>query len=175
MKKNLLIGGVLAIGLLLTGCNSKVKDAKAVEITSGVVTQDIRIGEKLKDIEIKDQFDKKHKILPTTKKIIIVCKKSTGHLVKEYLNKKPLDYLAKRNIQFIADVSKMPSFIYKMVALPDLQEHKYPIMVILDEKIGAKYKNEQYQEMVMVVHIDNLTVKNVKFIANEKDLIKEID
>ena len=175
MKRNLLITGILALSLFFIGCESKVPNAKAIEISSGVVTLAIKIGEKLKDSEFKDQFNKTHKILPTTKKVIIVCKKSTGHLVKEYLNKKPVDYLTKRNIQFIADVSKMPSFIYKMVALPDLQKHKYPILVIIDEEVGKIYKNEKNQEMVMILHIDNLVVKKVKFIANEADLIKEID
>ena len=175
MKKNFIITGILSSMLLLSGCSGKndLKDVKAITIDKGEVSKEIKIGSAMKIFTLKDQFDKKHKLLPSTKKLIFVATKATGHLVKGYLNKKPIDYLQKRDTLFVADVSKMPSIIYKMFALPDLQKHKYPILIIEDEKIGKEYKSKNNSDKVMIVTLDNLIVKSVEYITNKTDLINQ--
>ena len=177
MKKNLIIAGILSSMLIFSGCSGKndLKDVKAITIDKGMISKEIKIGSAMKIFTLKDQFDKKHKLSLTTKKLIFVATKATGHLTKGYLNKKPLDYLTKRDILFVADVSKMPSIIYKMFALPDLQKHKYPILIIEDEEIGKAYKSQKNFDKVMIVTLDNLVAKSVQYVTNEADLKKAID
>jgi len=110
-----------------------------------------------------------------TKKVIFVFTKATGHLVKSYLKQQEDTYLQNRNIDFIADVSGMPSIIYKMFALPDFKKSNYKVLLIQDEKKSALFRNDKQLDAVMIITLDNKIVKDVKFITNEKDLIKSID
>jgi len=102
----------------------------------------------------------------------LVFQKATGHLVKEYFNKKPIDFLEKRDTVFVADVSGMPSIIYSMFAKSDLQKHKYPIWLIFDDNESAKFKNAQNEDKIEIVYLDNLKVTDIKLITTEDELKK---
>jgi hypothetical protein len=69
----------------------------------------------------------------------------------------------------------MPSIIAKMFAIPDMQESKYPILLIKEEDNALRFRNEEQKDTVMIITLDNKIVKNVKFITNEIDLKKAID
>ncbi len=162
--------------LVFSGCGDKeVIDTKSVAISSGTVAKKIVIGAKMEAFTLNDQFEKPHTLDEKTKKIIFVFTKATGHMVKGYLNTKPVDYLQKRDIAFVADVSPMPSIIRNMFAIPDLQEHEYPVWLILDEAVAAGYKPEKESEKVMIITLDNLNVSGVKFVATEADIKAAID
>ena len=167
---------LLSISLLMVGCGSKeLEDKKEISINSGSVSSGIIIGKKLAHFELKDQFDKVHNLTNETKKIIFVFTKATGHIMKLYMGDKQPDYLTSRNITFIADISGMPSIIAKMFAIPDMQESKYPILLIKEEDNALRFRNEEQKDTVMIITLDNKIVKSVKFITNEIDLKKAID
>ena len=175
MKKRFLVGLVLGASLLFAGCSSKLEDKEQVTITNGKVSEGITVGQKLKDYTFTDQFDKAHSLSNDTKKVIFVFTKPTGHLVKTYLLKQDKDYLKQRGIDFIADVSGMPSIIFSMFALPDFKKSNYTVLLIKDKAKSETFRDEKHKDSVMILTLDNKTVKDVKFITNEKDLIKAID
>ena len=175
MKLNILSATALAVTLTLTGCGSKeVVPHEKVTIEKGQIAPSITVGSNI-ELALNDQFDKAHKIEESTKKVIFVFTKATGHLVKEFFNTKSEDFMQKRGIQFVADVSPMPSLILEYAALPDLKKHKYPIMLIRDEKISPEFKNEANKEAIMIVNLDKLKVTNVKFVSNINDFQSEIE
>lgn len=175
MKFNILSATALAMTLTLTGCGSKeVAPHEKVTIEKGQIAPSISVGSNL-NLELNDQFDKAHKIEENTKKVIFVFTKATGHLVKQFFNTQNEDFMQKRDIQLIADVSPMPSLILEYAALPDLKKNKYPIMLIRDEKIAPNFKNEANSEAIMIVNLDKLKVTNVKFVSNINDFQSEIE
>jgi hypothetical protein len=175
MKKIWLTLG-LAAALLFAGCSNRVEEKPAEQVTTGKVAPAIEIGKPFESGLLKDQFGHEGGVTPDTEKVILVFGKATGHLVKEYLNKKPADYLAKEHVVFIADVSGMPSMILKYVALPDLQKHHYPIYLITDEKAAEKFKPAGHTDQIMVVDLDDGgKVEAVVFVTTEKDLEAAID
>lgn len=167
MKKisKLILAGVMSV-LFLTGCDSKG------ELKS---SSQIAVGKKLDNITLKDQFDKPHTLTNDTKKVIFVFQKDTGHLVKGYLNTKPADYMDKRAIRFIADVSPMPAVIRDYVAMPDLRKYAYPVMLITDKEFARRFKNKTNEAVITVVTLDNLTIADVKRVSTEAELQKAID
>ncbi len=175
MKNNILVIMLLTISILFVGCSSKLEEKEQVTITSGKVSDGVIVGKKLQDYTFSDQFDKSHSLTNKTKKVIFVFTKSTGHLVKAYLKKQDDQYLQKRNIDFIADVSGMPSIIYKMFALPDFKKSNYKVLLIQDEKKSAVFRDDKHKDSVMIISLDNKVVKNVKFITTQKDLINSIN
>ena len=175
MKKNILTATVLAAMLTLSGCgNKEVTPHEKVTVEKGEIAPGIVIGKELK-VELNDQFDKPHTIKEDTKKVIFVFTKATGHLVKAYFNTKPVDFMEKNHIQFVADVSPMPKVILEYIALKDLKKHKYPIMLIRDEKIAPNYKNDANSEAIMIVNLNKQKVTGVKFVSNIEDFKSEIE
>jgi len=175
MKLNILSVTALTLALTLSGCGSKeVVDHEKVTIEKGQIAPGLTVGSNI-ELVLKDQFDNEHKIKESTKKVIFVFTKATGHLVKEFFNTKSEDFMQKRDIQFVADVSLMPSLILEYAALPDLKKHKYPIMLIRDENIASKFKNEANSEAIMIVNLDKLKITNVKFVSNINDFQSEIE
>ncbi len=175
MKLNILSAGAIALILTLSGCgNKEVAPHEKVTIEKGQIAPGLTVGSNI-ELSLNDQFDKAHKIEESTKKVIFVFTKATGHLVKQFFNTQSEDFMQKRDIQFVADVSPMPSLILEYAALPDLKKHKYPIMLIRDEKIAPNFKNEANSEAIMIVNLDKLKVSNVKFVSNINDFQNEIE
>ena len=169
--KNILM--ILLVSLFsLSGCGNKSSENLESIMTTTELTNELKVGNTIKAINVNDQFDKPQKLTNYTKKIIFVFTKNSGHQVRELLNKKPNDYLSKSNITFIADIHKMPSIIANMIAIPDLQKHKYSIMLIRDDKLSLPYLNETYKEYITIVSLDNLKVTDITLISDAKELDK---
>jgi hypothetical protein len=162
---------VAMIGLLFTGCSSK----ENTNIVTKAKFADVKVGNKLADFTIDDQFDKKHSLTNKTKKIIFAFSKPMGHIVKMYMSDKEKNYLQKRDILFIADVSGMPKIIYNMFALSDMKEANYPMLIILKKENALRFRNEDKKDYIMILTLDNKTITNIKYVNNAKDLKKEID
>lgn len=174
ISQKILMSTLLIIGIVTNGCSNKVEKKPKTEVLNGKVSQNIEIGKQLADFSFKNQFDKEVSLKSTTKKIIFVFTKPTGHLVKQYLSSKAKGFLEKRDIIFIADVSGMPSIIFKMFALPDFQKSSYSVLLIKDKEKSKRFRNEAHKDEVMIISLDNKKVKSVKFISTEKDLKEEI-
>lgn len=177
MKQTFLALTVAGAMLIFSGCskNETLINKEPVSVSSGAIAPNITIGEVLQADSFADQNDIKHEISDATKKIIFAFKKDMGHIVKELLASKPNDYLSSKASYFVADVSKMPSLIFKFAALPDLKESPYPVLLITDESEAAGFMNEKEHERIMVVTLDKRVVTKVTFVATAEDLVKEIE
>ena len=171
-----IFAAMTAVVLFFGGCSSQQKsDSSPITFDKGRVAAEIVIGKELKQFTLNDQFDHPHTLGKDTKKVIFVFTKAMGHMVKGYLNNKPLSYLKDRNTLFVADVSPMPSIIRKVFAIPDLQEHKYPVLLILDENFSQSYQNAEHKEKIMIVTLDHFKVEKVEFVATEDDFKKAMN
>ncbi len=122
----------------------------------------IEIGENFQSIKLKDQFDKIHQINKDTKNIIFTFKKSTGCQVKEFFSTLEKKFLSKRNALFVMDISKVPS-ILKFIVLSDLKKYKYPIVLLEDEKLNKNYITSENIDKIMLIKLDNLEIKDIKY------------
>ncbi len=177
MKQSILVLALAAVITLFSGCSKSDETPVSTEVVvveSGVIAPNITIGEPMKHTIFTDQFDKEHNVADANK-VIFAFKKDMGHIVTDLLKSQPDDYLSSKNIFFVADMSKMPSLIYKMAVLPDLEDLKYPILTILDEEKGAGYINANEGNRIMVVNLDKGKVTQVTFLATTEDLVKEIE
>ena len=133
----------------------------------------MQVGSEFENFKIKNQFDKEYSITPKTKKVIFVFSKANGHIVKDYLSSKEPDFLEKKDTLFVADVSAMPSFIAWFV-LPGLKDNKYSIIVLKDDDISKKYKNETNQDKITVVYLDNKKITDVKYFSSKEELENDL-
>lgn len=173
MKKTVL--ALLALGVLIFGgCSDKKVDNPNIQ-TVNSLTKDITVGKNFQNITLKDQFDKPVSLSDKTKKVIFVFKKASGHTARALLDSKPDDYLLNKDVAFIADISGMPSIIASMFAIPDFQKHKYPVMLIRDEKISQKYRSDKYEDYIAIISLDNFKITKITLVSKEKQLEKILE
>jgi hypothetical protein len=134
----------------------------------------LQIGESLPHTTFKDQFDQEYTINKTTTTLLFAFSKDNGHIIKEFMQDKPTNYLVQKGIIFIADISAMPSIIASWFAIPDMKKSKYPVLLIRDDAISDQFKTKDKKDSFMVVELDNKQIKNIKYIKGKDSIIKWI-
>lgn len=143
-------------------------------IINSFLNAQIITGNNIKQFELYDQFDKKHIIKNSTKKIIFVFTKDKGHIVKEFLDNKDVNYLSSRNVLFVADVSSIPDFL-RWIILNSFDKYKYPILLIEEKNIASQYIDHKNIEKIMIVSLDNMKVTGVDFFNDINKVQKFIE
>ena len=121
-------------------------------------------------LTLPNQFDKEVTLTSTTKKVIFVFAKATGHTVKVFLKKQDKNYLPSKNILYVADVSGMPSLIRNIFAMPNFKKSPYSIALIYDEKTASLYKNAKNADKITIVTLNNRVITNIQTLTTEKEL-----
>lgn len=134
----------------------------------------LQVGDSFENLTLKDQFDQEYTIDKKSKKLLFAFSKDNGHIIKEFMENKPSDYLLQKDITFIADISAMPSFIASWFAIPDMKKSKYPILLIKDEELSVKYKDEDKKEFFMIVELENQQIKDIRYLQGEENIKKWI-
>jgi len=138
-------------------------------ITASLFGTPFQVDDTIKDLTLKDQFDKSHSITYRTKMIIVSFEKDTSSLVNKFLENKEKNFANKNNTLFIGNISKMPWIISKMFAIPKMKEYNYNLMLIKDED-DDRFKHKKNK--LTVYHLVNKQIKNISFISTEAELIK---
>ncbi len=168
------LGVIIAVLLLAAGYGYwSTRGDKSVKGNEAFTR--VAVGEVLTPFTLKDQFDKFHMLKDETKKIIFVFKKEPGHVVRSYLNRQEDDYLQSRNTLFVADISKMPAMIREYVAMPDLRQRSYPVLIVYNEALSQKFKGTNDLTKIMVADLDHRRVTAIRFADTEEELGKLID
>ncbi|MEA2049600.1 MAG: hypothetical protein U9O56_02545 [Campylobacterota bacterium] len=143
-------------------------------ILSSLLFGEIVLNKNIEQFELNNQFDQKQSITKDTKKIVFAFKKASGHLAKAFFNQQNKDYLSSRDALFVADVSAMPAVI-RWFVLDDLDAYPYSIILIEDDKISAKYKEEKNIEKILVVTLEDFRVIKKEYLETEEQLKKSLN
>ncbi|KAB7885263.1 hypothetical protein GA417_09075 [Poseidonibacter ostreae] len=127
----------------------------------------LSIGDTTPTFEIKDQFEKMHKISTDTKTILVAESRSTSVIVREYLLTKDTNFLETNKTQYIADISGMPSLISKFIALPKMKKYPFPILLVNEEQ--AKSFSTKDDEITVYTIVEG-KVSDVKYIKTTEEL-----
>ncbi len=119
---------------------------------------------------LPDQFDKTQRLNDSTRKLILVFAKDTGHTVKEYLKAQPADYLTKYATAFIADVSPMPVVIRNTFALPDLKKQHYSVVLIYDKQMSQEFKKDAKTDAIAVATLKDRKIEKIEYLKSVKEL-----
>lgn len=97
-------------------------------------------GERLEPWTLLDQFEQPYS-LDNQLQVLLVARDMDGsNMIKAALQDKPKGYLEQRHAVFLADISKMPSLIAKMFAVPAMRDYSYRIMLDRDARIVPRYE-----------------------------------
>ena len=127
----------------------------------------LNIGDSAPTFEIKDQFEKMHKISADTKTILLAETRSTSVIIREYLLTKEKNFLEDNKAQYIADISGMPSLISRFIALPKMRDYPFSILLVDEEQTKSFTKKE---DKITVYTLTDGKVSDVKFIETTEEL-----
>ncbi len=164
--KKIVLGLITA--LLFLGCSSNEEAKQNVE-------PKLVVGKSLENLGLNDQFDKPVTLKADTKKVVISYSKDTGHVCSGFFEKQSESYLENNKVQYIADISPAPSLIRSMFVIPGLQDLKYPILILDDEKIAAPFRAGIDVEKTIVVSLNNNSIIEIKAINSEDELKKALE
>ena len=96
-------------------------------------------GERLLPWTLLDQFDKAY-TLDQQARILLVARSMTGaKLLKAALEEKPKGFLEARQAVFVADVSRMPTVISTLFAVPAMRDYNYRVLLDSQSRVASRY------------------------------------
>ena len=128
----------------------------------------VAVGQPLPALELKDQHDKPWQIESGNRLVIFAAGRKASHLVQSVLQALPKDQLTRKNGLYLADMSKMPGFVTRTIALPALREMPYLIGVSLEEATLAAWPRQT--DAVTLIELEQNIVKDISYAATEPDL-----
>ena len=126
----------------------------------GLFAQELKEGDPIQQMVIKDQFEKNISLTTQTKQIMIAFSKEQGEKVKVFLEANP-NYLADNNAIYLMDVSTVPGMVMSMFMLPKFKKYSYTIGLVENEKDIAYFPKKE--NLITVITLDNLNVTSIAF------------
>ena len=119
--------------------------------------------------QFMDQWEQPQLLSGDTKLVIFTATKDTGNWVKSTLETLAIEDMAAKNWLYVADVSGMPSFITKFMAIPKMKNYKFPIAL---EREGDLTKNwPKQKDAVNVYQMNALTIEEAHTFTSEDEVV----
>lgn len=96
-------------------------------------------GERLAPWTLLDQFDAPYTLNDETHILLVARDMDGAKLVNAALEGQPKGYLEQRQAVFLADISRMPSVIATLFALPKMRDYNYRILLDRNARIAPRY------------------------------------
>jgi hypothetical protein len=130
-----------------------------------------RIGDSLV-LELKDQHDQTVAINEQTNLVLFAAGKSTSALMSKVLEDLPPTTLKDKKALYVADISGMPGFITKMIAIPKMQKRPYTIAILRDEVQSKLFP--QKDDAITVIKLNSGKVTEITFVTKEEEVTKAL-
>jgi hypothetical protein len=128
-----------------------------------------RIGDSLL-MELKDQHDQMVAINEQTNLVLFAAGKSTSALMSKVLEDLPPTTLKDKKAIYVADISGMPGFITKMIAIPKMQKRPYTIAILRDETQSKRFP--QKDDEITVIKLNSGKVTEITFVTTQEEITK---
>lgn len=127
----------------------------------------LTVGQSLPTLTIKDQFEKEHAVDENIKTIIFSATKAESATIKDFLSTKDKNYLSANNIDYVADITGMPSLISKFFALPKMRDYTFPILLV-DEEHKGLFPVEA--DKISIITLENSKITDIKYVKTAEEL-----
>lgn len=123
-----ILSGVAVIGLVMAGIATP-SFAWAEDAAS---TDAQLVGHAFPARSVKDQHDKPVTLPGQAAVIIYANSKSADEWINPVLAEFGAEALRAHQVEYVSDISRMPGLISRMIALPQLRERSYPVVLLRD-------------------------------------------
>ncbi|PZR38634.1 MAG: FAD/FMN-containing dehydrogenase [Ectopseudomonas oleovorans] len=130
-------------------------------------------GERLASWTLLDQHDAPYTLNDETRILLVARDMDGAKLVDAALEGKPKGYLDERHAVFLADISRMPSVIATLFAIPKMRDYNYRILLDRDARIAPRYQAGEGQ--VLWLQLDGLQIVAQQVFTRADDLRQALE
>lgn len=96
-------------------------------------------GERVRAWTLEDQFGDDVMIAPDTRLLLVASSRKAADVVNEALEGLPEGFLESNMALYVADVSRMPKMITRMVMVPAMRSASYSVLLDYDSKVAPAH------------------------------------
>lgn len=104
--------------------------------------QALEVGERLAPWTLLDQHEQAYSLNEETRILLVARSMDGARLVEAALKARPQGYLEARRAVFVADISRMPSLIARLFAVPAMRDYPYRVLLDRDARVAARYPGD---------------------------------
>lgn len=124
----------------------------------------VAVGTQLAPLALADQHDVRAEVSNVARVLLFTRDMGGGNLVKEALTDRDQRFLDDRRAVYVADISRMPALVSRLMALPRMRRRGY--RVLLDRDGQATRDLPWVEGKVTLVGLDDLRVTRVAHLAS---------
>lgn len=128
---------------------------------SAFAQAELKEGDPLPKVMLKDQHDKPADIPPSARQLLFAADNAGAAMVTDLLDRLDQNWLAQTQRVYLADIHKMPGMISRLIALPRLREKRYPIVLGREETDLAMFPRKK--DCVTVIPVQEGRVGSIEF------------
>jgi hypothetical protein len=122
------------------------------------------VGRQVTGRTLTDQHDRELELGLGTRLLVFAPDRAAAEQVHAVLSTRPADALASRKGIYLADISRMPGLIARVIAIPRMRDYAYPMALGRSENCCADIPRREGH--ISLIVLDRLTVRSVSFVDN---------
>lgn len=120
----------------------------------------LEVGERLAPWTLLDQYDQPYSLDDGLQVLLVARSMDGGKLVKAALEGQPKGYLEARRAVFVADISRMPSMVSSLFAVPAMRDYSYRVLLDRESRVVSRYPGSE--SSVLWLKLDHGTLTEQK-------------
>lgn len=136
--------------------------------THSFAQEQLSVGDPIPTLTLKDQHDKAYDIPGDTRRVLFVADNGGTALATQLVESHDRDWLAGNNQVFLADIHKMPGLVARLIAIPQLKEKPYQIL--LGREATELQMFPRRKDCVTVITANDGKVVDLIFACNRDEL-----
>lgn len=129
----------------------------------------LQVGQKLFEYSLKDQHEKEKQLGKNASLVIITFDMDLSKAINTWLDTQDPSYLATHKVDYVSDITKMPSFVFSMFAGPKLRKHKFPVLLVDDEKFAPMIPKKEDAATILKLN-KNSEIESITFLASVDEI-----
>ncbi len=125
-------------------------------------------GQPLPALQLKDQHGQDWRVSADTRLVLFASGRKASNLVQSVVGAQPKGFLESRKAVYLADMSRMPSFVTRTFALPSLREQPFTVGVVLDSALLQGWPAQE--DALVLIELANGRVTALHPVSTEAQL-----
>jgi len=96
------------------------------------------VGDTVSPMQFKDQHDQAHSLGADTRLVLLASSHDAAKIVDSAIKDLPAGYLEARSAVYIADISRIPGLVAKMVLVPSMRSANYRVLLDREGKLAPE-------------------------------------
>ena len=141
-------------------------------MASHLMAKPLQLGDGYPVIQLNDQHEQAVVVNESVQMVIFAAGKSTSELMTKTLEALPPTTLKDKKALYVADISGMPGFITKMVAIPRMQKMPYSIGLIRDEALSQIFPKKE--SAITIIRWQAGKVTEIRFVTTQAEITQAL-